>query len=333
MKNNDSLIQKDAGASMLVVEGLTKYFSIQQGILRSRNKRLVHAVENVSFSINKCETLGLVGESGCGKTTIGKLILIIERPTSGNIFFKGSNVEKLKGRPLKNYRRAVQAVFQDPYSSLNPRMKIQDILREPLTVHNVSKDESVSRVRSMLAEVGLQENMADRFPHEFSGGQRQRIAVARALALYPELIVLDEPVSALDVSLRSQIMNLLKELQTKHGHSYLLIAHSMAVIRYMSTKVAVMYLGQTVEYANKSQIFRSALHPYTKALFSAALPVRLDTVDDEEILEGEVPDPADPPSGCRFHTRCPTAREICRIQMPQLQEIEPGHYVACHLHQ
>ncbi|MFC1848406.1 ABC transporter ATP-binding protein [Chloroflexota bacterium] len=318
---------------LLKVEGLTKHFPVSKGFRAFRNQELIRAVDDITFSINEKETVGLVGESGCGKTTVSKLILLLEQPTRGRILFKSNDISKLNGNSLNSYRRAVQAVFQDPYSSLNPRMRIRDSVAEPLLCHGFSKDEAMARVNNLLISVGLDPNVADCFPHEFSGGQRQRIAVARAISLHPELIVLDEPVSALDVSLRSQVMNLLQDLQIEYGHSYLLIAHSMAVIRYMCTVVAVMYLGKIVEYATRKSLFEHTKHPYTQALLSAALPISLDSDVKEILLEGEVPSPIDPPPGCHFHPRCFKAWDRCAIEAPILREIEPEHQVACHLYE
>jgi peptide/nickel transport system ATP-binding protein/oligopeptide transport system ATP-binding protein len=273
-----------------------------------------------------------VGESGCGKTTTAKLVLRLEEPTEGQVLADGKDVHALEGDALKDYRTTVQAVFQDPWSSLSPRMRVRDIVAEPLVVNQrVSDQEVKDRVAEALASVGLRPQQANLYPHEFSGGQRQRIAVASALVSKPKLIILDEPVSALDVSIRAQIMNLLVDLQKQYDVSYLLIAHHLATTRYMANEVAVMYLGKIVEKAKTKELFSKPLHPYTKALFSAALPSHPDITREEIILTGEVPSPINPPSGCRFHPRCPFAMEKCSHEVPELREVAPDHQVSCHL--
>jgi peptide/nickel transport system ATP-binding protein/oligopeptide transport system ATP-binding protein len=318
---------------ILQAQRLKKHFAVTEGLLWMKVVGWVKAVDDVSFSIRQGETLALVGESGCGKTTTAKLILRLEEPTSGHVFVDGKDVHTLQGDQLKEYRTTVQAVFQDPWSSLSPRMRVRDIVAEPLVVNRqVSAEEVKERVAEILGHVGLRPQQAELYPHEFSGGQRQRIAVASALVSNPKLIILDEPVSALDVSIRAQIMNLLVDLQGQYGVSYLLIAHHLATTRYMAHEVAVMYLGKIVERARTKELFDNPLHPYTKALFSAALPAHPDDVREEIILSGEVPSPINPPSGCRFHPRCPFAMPRCTEVEPELKEMATDHVVACHLY-
>ena len=318
---------------VLLTRELKKHFPVTRGLLWTSVVGWVKAVDGISFAIPQGQTLALVGESGCGKTTTAKLILRLETPTAGQVFVDGHDVHALKGDGLREYRTTVQAVFQDPWSSLNPRMRVREIVAEALVINRqVSAQEARDRVVEILDRVGLRPEQADLYPHEFSGGQRQRIAVASALVSNPKLIILDEPVSALDVSIRAQIMNLLSDLQKLYDVSYLLIAHHLATTRYLAHEVAVMYLGRIVEKARTKDLFKEPLHPYTKALFSAALPAHPDTVREEIILPGEVPSPINPPSGCRFHTRCPAAMPRCGEIEPEERELAPGHMVACHLY-
>ena len=317
---------------LLQVHHLKKHFPVTRGLLVMQTIGWVKAVDDISFSVPQGETLAIVGESGCGKTTTAKLILRLEEPTDGEILIDGQPVHDLRGDALKAYRTAVQAVFQDPWSSLNPRMRVRQIVAEPLVInHKMSRAAVEERVREVLDSVGLRPEQANLYPHEFSGGQRQRIAVASALISHPKLIILDEPVSALDVSIRAQIMNLLVDLQQAYHVSYLLIAHHLATTRYMAHEVAVMYLGKIVERARTEALFTEPLHPYTRALFSAALPGHPDITREEIILPGEVPSPINPPSGCRFHTRCPVAKPECAEIEPEETYID-GHMVACHLY-
>ncbi len=324
---------------LLEVKDLKKHFPVTKGLILMKTIGQVKAVDGINFTIKDGETMGLVGESGCGKTTTAKTILRLETPTAGSVLVYGKNVHELKGQDVKDYRATVQAVFQDPWSSLSPRMRTKDIIAEALVVNRrVTRQEKMERVEQLLDMVGLHPAQASLFPHEFSGGQRQRIAVASGLASYPKLILLDEPVSALDVSIRAQIMNLLKDLQEQQHVAFLLVAHNLATVRYMAHQTAVMYLGRVVEYADTEELFQNPLHPYTKALFSAALPSHPDIVREEIVLPGEVPSPINPPSGCSFHPRCPMAladpelMKRCQTEDPVLQMASPQHTVACHLY-
>ncbi len=323
----------NGAAPLLELEGVKKYFPVTKGLIMMKTVGHVQAVDGISFTIKQGETLGLVGESGCGKTTTSKMILRLEVPTEGRVLVEGKDIQDFKGEELRDYRTIVQAVFQDPWSSLSPRMRVKDIIAEALVVNRkVSSEEVNDRVHEVMNQVGLHTDQAKNYPHEFSGGQRQRIAVASALVSYPKLIVLDEPVSALDVSIRAQVMNLLKDLQGEYDVGYLLIAHNLATVRYMAHQTAVMYLGQVVEYSDTEELYQNPLHPYTKALFSAALPSHPDMVREEIVLTGEVPSPINPPSGCRFHPRCPFAMDKCSEEAPVEKEVAPGHRVSCHLY-
>ena len=320
-----------AGAPLLEASDLVKHFPVRRGIL-GRSTGLVRAVDSISFTLEAGTTLGLVGESGCGKTTTSKLVLGLERPTAGTIRFEGEDVLDLDAEGERRYRRSVQAVFQDPYASLDPRMRVGSVIAEPLVINErPGAEERRRRVRELLELVGLPERSADLFPHEFSGGQRQRIAIARALALSPKLIVLDEPVSALDVSIRAQILNLLRDLQAQLGVSYLFIAHDLAAVAHMSHTIAVMYLGQIVEIGDAATIATRPRHPYTQALFAAALPSHPSEPREELVLAGEVPSPLNPPLACRFHPRCPHAMPRCSTEEPVLRETD-GRFVSCHLY-
>jgi oligopeptide/dipeptide ABC transporter ATP-binding protein len=320
-----------ANPPVIEVKDLKKHFPVKKGLLR-RTVGQVYAVDGVTFTVRSGETLGLVGESGCGKTTAGRAAMRLVEPTSGSIKVEGREIMGLSKAELRPYRRQMQIIFQDPFSSLNPRMTAGDIVGEPLLVHGVANaKERQEQVSALFARVGLRPAQMSNFPHQFSGGQRQRIGIARALALGPKLIVGDEPVSALDVSIQAQVINLLMELQAERRLSYLFISHNLAVVEHISHQIAVMYLGRIVEYADTRSIFTNAQHPYTEALL-AAVPVPDPAIKRKKIvLQGDVPSPVKPPSGCHFHTRCPYAVERCRVESPPLREIAPGHQVSCHL--
>ena len=316
---------------ILRVEDLVEHFPIYRGVIQ-RQVGAVHAVDGVSFNIKRGETLGFVGESGCGKSTTGRTILQLYKPTSGHVYFNDIDLTTLKPEEMRKMRRNMQMIFQDPYASLNPRMTIRDIIGEGLVVHNAARGAEIDdRVKELLDLVRLNPAFASRYPHEFSGGQRQRVGIARALALQPSLIICDEPISALDVSIQAQVVNLLEELQEKFNLSYLFIAHDLSMVRHISNRVAVMYLGVIVETAERDELYEHPLHPYTQALLSA-VPVPDPTRNVKRIvLEGDVPSPVNPPSGCRFRTRCPLAEAICAEKRPEFREISTGHWVACHM--
>jgi oligopeptide transport system ATP-binding protein len=319
---------------LLSVDNMVKHFPITRGIVIQREVGAIKAVDGVTFDIIKGETLGLVGESGCGKSTTGRTILQLYRPTDGHVYFKGDDLTQMEGEKLRHVRRDMQIIFQDPYASLNPRMTVGGIISEPLEVHRIgSRRKRKERVRELLRLVGLNPYFINRYPHEFSGGQRQRIGVARALALQPEFIVCDEPISALDVSIQAQVVNLLEELQEQFGLTYLFIAHDLSMVRHISDRIAVMYLGKIVELADKNELYFNPLHPYTQALLSAVPipdPIR-ERKRERIILKGDVPSPANPPRACRFHTRCPLAIDVCREIEPEWREVSSGHWAACHL--
>jgi oligopeptide transport system ATP-binding protein len=318
---------------LLHVENLVKHFPITKGILFQKQVGTIHAVDGVSFDIYQGETLGLVGESGCGKSTTGRTVLQLYRPTSGAVNFDGVDLVALKGEELRLMRRKMQMIFQDPYASLNPRMTVGEIIGEPLVVHQVANQKEIQeRVSNLLEVVGLNAGFANRYPHEFSGGQRQRIGVARALALQPSFIVCDEPISALDVSIQAQVVNLLEDLQNQFNLTYLFIAHDLSMVRHISDRVAVMYLGIIIELADRDTLYLNPLHPYTQALLSA-VPIADPVADAKRkrvILQGDVPSPVNPPSGCRFRTRCPIAETLCAESQPKFRELKPDHFVACH---
>ena len=318
---------------LLEVKNLKMYFPVSSGLVFQKTVAYIKAVDGISFTVKRGETLGLVGESGCGKTTTGRCILQLYKPTDGQVLFEGQDLTSLSTRQMREKRREMQVIFQDPYSSLNPRMTAGNIIGEPLIVHGLvrGKAEYRERVADLLQNVGLNPYMADRFPHEFSGGQRQRIGVARALSVGPKFIVADEPVSALDVSIQAQIINLLEDLQEQFGLTYLFIAHDLSVVRHISDRVGVMYLGRLMEVAERNEIYVNPVHPYTRALLSA-VPIPDPVIDAQReriLLTGEVPSPLNPPSGCVFHPRCPIANDDCQRYLPELREVEPNHWAAC----
>ena len=318
--------------NLLVVENLKKYYPINASVL-GKAKSFVKAVDDVSFTIKRGTTMGLVGESGCGKTTVGRTILRLHDVTGGTVMFKGRDLAKLSKKELRSLRPHMQMIFQDPYSSLSPRMPVGEIIGEAVRTHNiVPKSQYQSYIRKVMKDCGLQPQYFYRYPHEFSGGQRQRICIARAVALNPEFIICDEPVSALDVSIQAQIINLMKDLQTQFGYTYLFISHDLSVVEHISDTIGVMYLGNLVETGDKAKIFANPMHPYTKALLSAVPMPDPDMKMNRIILKGDIPSPANPPSGCKFRTRCQYCMDVCEREVPQFREYEPGHRVACHLY-
>jgi oligopeptide transport system ATP-binding protein len=322
---------------LLTVKHLVKHFPVRGGLLQ-RTRAKVHAVDDVSFDLERGQTLGLVGESGCGKSTLGRCLVRLHQPTSGEVWLEDKNLTKLSQAQMRRERVNIQMIFQDPYASLNPRMTVEEILMEPLNTHAIGdKHERKSRVRELLGVVGLREQVMQRYPHEFSGGQRQRVGIARALAVRPKLIVADEPVSALDVSVQAQVLNLIADLQREFGISFLFIAHDLAVVQHISHRVGVMYLGQLVELTDSETLYRFPFHPYTQALLSAVPVTAPSPIIDRIEIKGEVPSPLNPPKGCRFHTRCPSAKDICRSEKPTLENMKtpgkPDHWVACHLYE
>jgi oligopeptide transport system ATP-binding protein len=323
-----------AKEALLSIKDLVKHFPIKQGIIFKREIGAVHAVDGVSFDVYKGETLGLVGESGCGKSTTGRAIMRLFKPTSGQIVFDGINLVDLPAEDMRKTRKHLQMIFQDPYACLNPRMTVREMIGEAMVIHRVGNGKEIrERVMDLLEKVGLNPAFSNRYPHEFSGGQRQRIGIARALALEPKLIVCDEPISALDVSIQAQVVNLLEDLQEELGLTYLFIAHDLSMVHHIADRVAVMYLGMIMEIADCSELWDHPLHPYTLALMSA-VPIpnpRLEEKRKRIILEGDVPSPVNPPSGCRFRTRCSLAQAICAEVIPEMREITPGHFVACHM--
>ena len=323
----------DQNDVVLRVKNLVKHYPIKSGVF-GRANATIHAVEGVSFELHRGETLGIVGESGCGKSTAGKCILRLTDPTSGEVMLDEKDFTKLSGAALKDARQKMKLIFQDPYSSLNPRMTVMDIIGEPIDIAKTyaTRSERDARIEEVMQEVGLDLAFKYRYPHEFSGGQRQRIGIARAIVLEPEIIVCDEPVSALDVSVQAKVINLLEQLQHEHGLSYIFISHDLSVVRHIADTVLVMYLGHEMEFAPKSKLFTHPLHPYTQALLDVIPRIQHERIQDKKILQGDVPSPADPPRGCVFHTRCPRAMNVCSQRVPARLEPEPGHLCACHLY-
>jgi len=322
-----------ANKELLKVEHLKKYYPLKSGLM-SKESGYVKAVDDISFSVLEGETFAIVGESGCGKSTMGKCVIRLIEPTAGKVYLDGEDFTALQGAQLQKAREKIKLIFQDPYASLNPRMTVKDIIAEPLDIAGVYKDKAQrdARVLEIMDQVGLDKEYLGRYPHEFSGGQRQRIGIARAIVLQPKLIICDEPVSALDVSIQAKIINLLKALQKKMNMAYIFISHDLSVVKHIADRVAVMYLGHVMELADTKEIYDHPYHPYTEALFSAIPRISEGKISDKVILKGDVPSPADPPQGCVFHTRCPKACERCKKEIPQLHEIEPNHFCACHLY-
>jgi oligopeptide transport system ATP-binding protein len=332
----EAQVEMTSSERLLEVEDLQMFFPVTSGMFIQHKVADVRAVDGLSFHVDKRETLGLVGESGCGKSTTGRAILQLHRPTAGSVKFDGTELTVLKGSDLRRFRRKMQMIFQDPFSSLNPRMNVSQIIGEPMAIHGLYKgEERRDRIEYIMNAVGLNPLFGSRYPHEFSGGQRQRIGIARALAVEPDFIVADEPVSALDVSIQAQIINLMEDLQAEFDLTYLFIAHDLAVVRHISDRVAVMYLGKMMELTESNELYQTPLHPYTQALLSA-VPItdpEVERARERIVLEGDVPSPLRPPPGCVFHTRCPIAEEICRNELPEWREVIPSHWVACHLAQ
>ena len=332
----EAKVEMSSSERLLEVEGLKMYFPVTSGLFIQRKVADVRAVDGLNFHVDKQETLGLVGESGCGKSTTGRAILQLYQPTEGSVKFDGTELTELKGTNLRRFRRKMQMIFQDPFSSLNPRMSVSQIIGEPMAIHGLYKgQERRDRVEYIMNAVGLNPLFAKRYPHEFSGGQRQRIGIARALAVEPDFIVADEPVSALDVSIQAQIINLMEDLQSEFNLTYLFIAHDLAVVRHISDRVAVMYLGKMMELSESNELYQVPLHPYTQALLSA-VPItdpEVERARERIVLEGDVPSPLRPPPGCVFNTRCPIAEDICRNELPEWRQVIPNHWVACHLAQ
>jgi len=319
---------------LIEVKNLKKYFPVKSQFITS-NKKFIKAVDGVSFEIKKGETFGLVGESGCGKSTLGRSITRLYNITSGDIFFEGTNIARLNKREMNDYHRKMQIIFQDPYSSLNPNMNVEEIINEPIALDtNLSKKERQNKIESLLEMVGLQKADMEKFPHEFSGGQCQRIGIARAISTNPDFVLCDEPISALDVSIQAQVVNMLEDLQEEMGLTYLFVAHDLSMVRHISDRIGVMYLGIIVEISNSNDLYKNPLHPYTQALLSS-IPIadpKKAKASVRQVIEGDIPSPMDIPSGCRFHTRCPYAKPICKEISPQMKEVEKGHFVACHLY-